>query len=437
MKTAQRKTYKSTVNGVGQRFSVETACQVSNRWNRWSGVSLPDLLSEHPEIIADRSVFLDLAQEDFRLNRDKWMNRPAEDFGKRLAGLPEDLRDSLCRLIEVEQFLGNCAVEELLNQLEEVKWPTEGSSFGEFRIVCELGRGSMARVFLCRQAALGNREVVVKVSRAAIREAGALGLLDHINVVPIYAAGVDTETGLCWICMPYLGGHTLDLAIANAFLRKTAEVDLLGTRLPPARPSRRRKLYDRAALALFACVADGLEHVHQRGLLHGDLKPSNVLLTDSGVPMLIDFNLAQRVESSEAVLGGTLPYMSPEQLAAIASDSEDHELSTASDVYAFGVMLHQALTGRLPYEPLNTCGSLRDVARGFLGAQAAWRAGGQVAMRGLDQRVVRLIQHCLAELPAERPTSCKTLARSLREINQPRSCSLVFYNWLGGLFTET
>jgi len=113
-----------------------------------------------------------------------------------------------------------------------------------------------------------------------------------------------------------------------------------------------------AAVWIVARLADGLEHAHSRGLLHRDLKPSNILLAADGTPMLLDFNLAveQLPESAEgdirrALVGGTLPYMSPEHLdafnprGATSSDSVDER----SDIYAMGLILFEILAGRHPF----------------------------------------------------------------------------------------
>src|SRR5206468_1741103 len=119
-----------------------------------------------------------------------------------------------------------------------------------------------------------------------------------------------------------------------------------------------------AVLWLASRLADGLAHAHERGILHRDLKPANILLTDEGQPMLLDFNLAEdtkrRPTASAALLGGTLPYMAPEQLRALQGGHRP--LDGRSDLYALGVILFELLTGRHPFRFRS--GPPRDVLEG-------------------------------------------------------------------------
>ena len=109
--------------------------------------------------------------------------------------------------------------------------------------------------------------------------------------------------------------------------------------------------YVEAVLWIGARLAGGLGHAHERGILHLDLKPANVLLTDDGQPMLLDFNLAEDVKqrplSAAVAVGGTLPYMAPEHLEAFAG--RPASLDGRSDVYALGVLLYELLTGKAPF----------------------------------------------------------------------------------------
>ncbi|CAN5371934.1 serine/threonine-protein kinase [soil metagenome] len=201
-----------------------------------------------------------------------------------------------------------------------------------------LGRGGMADVYRARDELL-DRDVALKVLRDVssvdaprfASEAELLARLDHPAVVKVLDAGVDrapgddAEHGQPWLALELVSGSTLD-----ALLR--AETD---------RP-------DAAALALLgAQVADGLAHAHERGIVHRDVKPSNVLVTTTGVAKLTDFGIARLADASASltITGhtmGTAAYLSPEQVRAEA-------VSGATDVYALGLVLLEALTGVRSY----------------------------------------------------------------------------------------
>src|SRR5262249_12811212 len=115
-----------------------------------------------------------------------------------------------------------------------------------------------------------------------------------------------------------------------------------------------------AIARLVATVARAVHHAHQRGILHRDLKPGNILLDTEGQPNVTDFGLAKRIESEarltqSGAIVGTAEYMAPEQATA------QKVLSTAVDIYALGVVLYELLTGRVPHKGDNVLETLRQV----------------------------------------------------------------------------
>ncbi len=195
-----------------------------------------------------------------------------------------------------------------------------------------LGSGGMGEVFLARDRVLG-RDVALKVLRRQYagdsefaerfkREARSAASLSHPNIVQVYDRG-ETEDGASYIAMEYVPGGTLKEKISREG--------------PLAAPE---------AAALGAQVAEALGAAHDRGMVHRDIKPQNVLLTARGAAKVADFGIA-RAGSSVTIsktgsVMGTAGYMSPEQALG-------EPATPKSDLYSLGVVLYEALTGELPY----------------------------------------------------------------------------------------
>ena len=285
---------------------------------------------------------------------------------------------------------------------------------GRYRIEHELGHGGMATVHLARDEEL-DRAVAVKILHAHLagdeafharflREARLTSRLSHPNVVRVYDAG--EAEGRPFIVMEYVRGAPL----AHS------------GQLPGARV---------VELGVQACM--GLQHAHDAGLIHRDVKPANLLVRDDGVLKIADFGIARAVESTRhtqvGTVLGTAAYLAPEQVSG--SDA-----TSASDVYALGAVLYELLTGRAPY----TFGSLADLA-----AQQA--EGMIVPVRDVEPSVPpeleAAVMHALARDPRFRPASAAELGQELagagdpptRPLPQRRSVTLAGRSgwlWLAG-----
>jgi serine/threonine protein kinase/tetratricopeptide (TPR) repeat protein len=293
--------------------------------------------------------------------------------------------------------------------------PQVGEEFLGFHLEAELGAGAFGRVFLARQLDLAERPVALKVTADLSGEEQTLAQLEHTNIVPLYDC--KRRGAFRAVVMPFKGGTTLadmicglreskSLPASGRHIVSTLNDRMLSTvRTGSASgiPSSRRSYqgavpraaaeahspadrpaatlsrfildqfegftYVKAVLWIGARLADGLAYAHDRGIVHRDLKPANVLLTDEGQPMLLDFNLADdarlRDQAAAARMGGTLPYMSPEQLTAFTASRETRNALAAAvdartDVYSLGLILYELLTGRpaFPHRPGRTHESL-------------------------------------------------------------------------------
>lgn len=206
-----------------------------------------------------------------------------------------------------------------------------GQTLGQYRIIEQIGQGGMATVYKAYQPSL-DRYVAAKVlppyfahepgfAMRFTREAKAIARLNHPNILPIYDFG--QEGDLSYIVMKYVEAGTLK--------------DIMGRPLP----------LDLTANVLRQ-IAGALEHAHERGILHRDVKPSNVLLDEGHWVLLTDFGLAKMVEGSAVLTAsgvgvGTPAYMAPEQ-------GQGEPVDARADIYSLGVVLYEMLTGRVPFE---------------------------------------------------------------------------------------
>jgi len=167
-----------------------------------------------------------------------------------------------------------------------------------------------------------------------------------------------------------------------------------------------------AALRIISGVAAGLAHAHRRGIIHRDLKPANVLISEDGTPLLLDFNLATEMRNLDANsngVGGTLPYMSPEQLLSLESGET---VNAASDVYACGVLLVEILTGERPFSEINSQG--RALWRAMRSERLQGYSGSAELAQLASRDVASIARKCLAPESSDRYASAAELEVDLR-----------------------
>ena len=278
--------------------------------------------------------------------------------------------------------------------------PLEGRQFGPYRIVCPIGSGGMGEVYRAHDSKLG-RDVAIKTLPSEFvndperlvrfrREARTLASLNHPNIAAIY--GLEESGDVDCLVLELVEGETLHgpLPIERA-------LDYAGQ------------------------VADGLEAAHQQGIVHRDLKPANVKVTPQGRVKILDFGLAKAVwgaaededsaqesnfTSRETLTGhilGTPGYMSPEQ-------TRGQRIDQRTDIWAFGCLLHELLTGRRAFHGE----SREETISAVLGREPDWQA----LPAKTPAKVRQLLRKCLQKDVRHRPSNIAEARRTIEEVQR-------------------
>jgi predicted ATPase/serine/threonine protein kinase len=262
--------------------------------------------------------------------------------------------------------------------------------FGDYELLEEIGRGGQGVVYRARQKSL-NRTVALKVIglgqwssapdlKRFRHEAEAAARLEHPQIVPIYEIG--EREGSCYFSMKFVEGGQLDAALGG------------------------KPMSTRPAAESFVKIARTVQFAHERGILHRDIKPGNILLDKHGEPYLTDFGLARLIEQESTITHssdvlGTPSYMSPEQAAG-----HTKELTPVADVYSLGAVFYQMLTGEPPFAGGTTYETIRLVLE-------SEPRNPRLRNPKVDIDLATICLKCLEKEPSRRYPSARELAEDV------------------------
>ena len=278
-----------------------------------------------------------------------------------------------------------------------------GKEILNYRIVSFIGKGGMGTVYLAEHKFISTQKVAIKVINANMandytrsrlkEEAEHLAELKHQNIVTFHDYHIDDE-GNIYLIMEYADGKSLDDYI------RTESGLIVQERICP----------------IFEPILDAVGYAHKHNILHRDIKPSNIVITKEGTPKILDFGIAKLIkskgdEANEDFIVGTPSYMSPEQV-------KGEKLDERSDIYSLGVMLHQMLTGKPPYD-LTTMTELQINQKVVDEPLPRLRT----YYRYVSDSVQKVVDKATAKNPADRYQSCAEFKKALHNAIYPPKVS--------------
>ena len=417
---------------------------LEQRWTRKTDPkSVEQYLDQWPELKEpDGAAPCDLVFEEFHIRRQSGEDVRLSEFVARFPALTDRLKRLMGQADSVEASSMRGASRQKITL-------QPGDTIDDFDLLTRLGSGAFATVFLARQKSM-QRLCALKVSVTRSNEAQTLAQLDHPNIVRVYDQRIIPDKNVRLLYMQYVAGASLSEVLDQ--LRLLPKSDWSGSALLKAisrqlqesgsgfgvtgnaheHPLHRRlqKASWPETVCLFGIqVASALQYAHEQGVLHRDLKPANILLDENGAPKIVDFNISfcSKLDgvTPAAYFGGSLAYMSPEQLEVCHPDHprEADDVDARSDQYSLSVLLWEMLCGQRPFNDyvsdrswpaaLASAGQLRT-------QQPDVRHFGQLPF-GSVAAIRDVLLRALANDREKRFGAAEELARELRYCTEPET----------------
>lgn len=398
---------------------------------------LEDYLDEHPELGQPDGMPAELIFEEYHL--------------RCAAGETVDVQDCLARFPDqaaeiAKHFQLEPAATESMSGSELTESFHPGERIGDFYLMSNLGAGAFGSVFLARQESM-QRMVALKISGDKGTEGQTLAQLDHPNIVRVHDQTRLADQNLRLLYMQFAAGGTLQSVIKESRRREqktgrivaeciAAAVDrtgVLSAQSIPLKGGIADRTWSEVTCQLGSELAQALHYAHGRGILHRDIKPANVLLDANGTAKLADFNISfsSQVEGTTpaAYFGGSLAYMSPEQLEAFdpSHPMKPDDLDGRADIFSLGVLLWELMYGERPFDDESVSGEspseiltkMVDLRRSFAPIPPV------TPTTAVESQLYSVLCRCLTADPAKRFQNASELAQELGLCLQPRVAELL------------
>ena len=397
---------------------------------------LEDYLAEYPELGEPDGMPVELIHEEYHVSSKN--SGITIDVNDCIARFP-DKAEEIAKIFQMEQ------PSDALTGASLAETFKPGDHLDDFYLMSALGTGAFGSVFLARQESM-QRTVALKVSSDKGTEAQTLAQLDHPNIVRVYDQTRLPDENLRLLYMQFAAGGTLQAVVRASLLaeHKTGHIvkqciadamshtGILSAQNIPLKNGLADKSWAEVTCQLGMELAQALHYAHTQNILHRDVKPANVLLDANGTAKLADFNISFSSElegdNPAASFGGSLAYMSPEQLDAcnVHRTTQPGDLDARSDVYSLGIVLWELLFGTRPFADETVVGNWNETLAGMSDLRKVGVPKSPVtANDAVQKRLLAILLRCLEPCPGDRFASAKELAHVLGLCLQPRVAQLV------------